>query len=277
VLEAVRHGRVFTVIDAIATPGALEFTAAAGSTTVPIGGTLPLDAGPATFRVRADVPESAMTFLLRNGEVVAQKNGGALDHASSDAGSYRVEIRTVRAPGSPPVPWLTSNPIFRFASVPGAAAAAVPEPASSPVDGPWRTEHSPGATATVAAGKLAIEFGYRLPDGPPASQFAALVRDLPAASDFSAIVFRARASRPMRISTQLRFAGEGGVRWRRSFYADASERDVRIPIDRMRPADGPGNRPPAARASSLLFVVDLTNAAPGAAGRFSVAEVRLVR
>jgi hypothetical protein len=97
------------------------------------------------------------------------------------------------------------------------------------------------------------------------------------ALDFSAVAFTARASRPARVSVQLRFARDGGFRWRRSFYADGSGREVRIPVDRMRPADGPSARPPASRATSLLFVVDLTNAAPGTEGTLSLENVRLVQ
>jgi hypothetical protein len=41
-------------------------------------------------------------------------------------------------------------------------------------------------------------------------------------------------------------------------------------------ADGSGPLPPAASASSLLFVIDLTNAQPGAAGEFEIRNLRLI-
>jgi len=279
VLAAIRQGSVFTVIDAIATPGSLDFRADSGGTMVPMGGTLPGNDTPAIFRVHAGVPSSATTVLLRNGGVVAQRDGGELELTASEAGSYRVEIRTAGAPGSPPVPWISSNPIFRFRTAPSGDAVAVPnDTATIPVmDCPWRTENSSGSTGVVSAGKPAIDFAYRLREPPPASQFVALVCDLRGASAFSAIAFTARASRPSRISVQLRFARDVGFRWRRSFYADGTGRDVRVPVDRMRPADGPGTMPVASRATSLLFVIDLTNAVPGAEGSFTLENIRLVR
>jgi hypothetical protein len=118
-----------------------------------------------------------------------------------------------------------------------------------------------------------VTVGYRLASGEPASQFA----DLPGAPDASAIAFSARASRPMRVSAQLRFAKDGDRRWRRSFYVDTVERAVRIPLARLRPADGPGPLPPVTRASSLLLVVDLTNASPGAEGSLAISGLKFVR
>ena len=84
-------------------------------------------------------------------------------------------------------------------------------------------------------------------------------------------------SRPMRVSAQLRFARDGDRRWRRSFYVDTVEREVRIPMSRLRPADGPGPLPPITRASSLLLVVDLTNAAPGSEGSLVISALQFVR
>ena len=278
-LAAIRQGSVFTVIDAIATPGSLDFRADSSGTTVPMGGTLPEGDAPATFRVQAAVPSSATTVLLRNGQVVAQREGGELEHTMGESGSYRVEIRAAGAPGSPPVPWISSNPIFRFRPAPPPAAVA-PTDATATIplmDGAWRTEISPGSSATVSAGTPPIEFAFRLREAPAASQFVALVRDLRGALDFSAVAFTARAAHPARVSVQLRFASDGGFRWRKSFYADGSGREVRIPVDRMHPADGPGARPPASRATSLLFVVDLTNAAPGTEGTLSLENVRLIQ
>jgi hypothetical protein len=123
----------------------------------------------------------------------------------------------------------------------------------------------------------AVAFAYRLAGGGASSQFAALVRDLAAPPDFAAVTFVGRASRPMRISIQLRFAQDGDQRWRKSFYADTVARPVTIAVDQLRPADRPGRHPALSRASSLLFVVDLTNAAPAAEGSFTIADLAFVR
>jgi hypothetical protein len=77
------------------------------------------------------------------------------------------------------------------------------------------------------------------------------------------------------VSTQLRYAQDGHRRWRRSFYVDQNERDVRIPVAQLRPAEGPGQQPSSSRATSLLLVIDLTNAVPGARGSLNVSDVRL--
>jgi len=275
-LSAIRAGTVFTVIDAVASPGALEFHASAGGATIAMGATVPAAAGRVRFAARADVPPNTSILLLRNGEVVAWREGGALEHDADDPGSYRVEVMVPQAPGNPQIPWILSNPIFWFGSQPAADHPQLPAGASSPISiANWRTEASTGSRASVGVGKSEVRFTYELAGGRPASQFAALVNDLRDLPDISAIALRASASHPMRISAQLRFAQDGLRRWKRSFYLDQAERTIRIPIAALRPADGPGPMPPTSRATSLLLVADLTNAVPGARGDFTVSDVAL--
>jgi hypothetical protein len=274
-LAAIREGSAFTVIDAVAAPGSLQFRASAGDVGVDMGGTLPSTAGDVTFTVRADVPPDASTLLLRNGEVIAWRAGGAIEHHAAEPGSYRVEVMVPGSPGSPAVPWLLSNPIFRYAPSARIPSSPAAQGAVS-LGGVWRTEVSPGSVASVNDG-TATRFTYRLAGGEAASQFVALVQDLRDVPEFSTVVLRVRAARPMRPSAQLRYAGDGGRRWKRSFYADQTEREVRIPVAQLRPADGPGTQPPSSRATSLLLVVDLTNAAPGTEGRLDFTDVRLTR
>lgn len=276
-LAAIREGAVFSVVDAIAGPGSLDFRASAGPTMIPMGGVVPDGAGMARFDVRANVPPSAITVLLRNGQVIAERDGGVLEHTTGEPGSYRAEIRVAGAPGTPPVPWLLSNPIYRFPSAAPrsgpAEDAAVPVPMTP---GEWRTEHSAGSSATVTPEQTGVTFAYRLAGGGAASQFAALVRDLAGPPAFTEIRFRVHAARPMRLSAQLRFAQDGDRRWRQSFYADPAGRAVRVAVGDLRPADPSGPRPAVSRASSLLFVVDLTNAAPAAEGRFAISDLTFV-
>jgi hypothetical protein len=144
---------------------------------------------------------------------------------------------------------------------------------------PWRVESDAGSSGTVTADGQAVTMTYKLRDGERASQFVALVVDLPAVpADVNAIVLRGRAAAPLRVSAQLRFANDGDVRWRKSVYLDAGpEREAAIPFAALRPAAAPSPLPPVARATSLLFVVDLTNAVPGAQGSVTLRDVALAR
>jgi hypothetical protein len=277
-LSAIRAGAVFTVVDAVASPGGLDFHASAGTETIPMGGTVPTTPGKIKFAARADVPPDASILLLRNGEVIARREGGALEHEADDPGSYRVEVMVPQAPGNPQIPWVLSNPIFWFGSAPAPALPTPPAAASSPLAiADWHTEVSAGSRASVRVEEPGVRFTYELAAGNPASQFAALVHDLRAVPEFAGIAFRASASHPMRVSAQLRFAQDGLRRWKRSFYLDQTERIVRIPIAELRPADGPGALPSTSRATSLLLVVDLTNSVPGARGDLTIRDLGLER
>ena len=268
-LDAIRAGRVFTVIDAIASPGSLQFTATAGGMTTSVGGDLPPSAGPAQFTVRTQVPDGASTVLLHNGRAIAEQGSGSLDHTAASPGEYRVEVRVPGTPGSPPVPWLLSNPIFRLAKA--EVAMARPEATLQVAGSDWRSEASPGSIASVEVAEGRATLAYVLKAGGEDSQFAALVTDLASPSDdAAALVFTARAARPSRISAQLRYGNDARNRWRRSFYVDQEEREVRISLADLRPADQSGPRPLIERATSLLFVVDLTNAVPGSQGTFTI-------
>jgi hypothetical protein len=87
-----------------------------------------------------------------------------------------------------------------------------------------------------------------------------------------------RAARPGRLSVQLRFQSSGGARWARSVFVDAERREVTIAVDHMNPADfQQAHRPDPSTASSLLFVVDLTNARPGDSNSVTISDLKLVK
>jgi hypothetical protein len=276
VLDAIRRGRIFTAIDAIASPATLDFSAKAGATAVSLGGILPDTDDEARFEVRAGLPRGGTLALLRDGVVVQESSAGTLEYSSRDRGAYRVEARVAGAPGTPPIPWIVSNPIFRFAKNPSVSNPPPPadtgvEPASARA---WRAERSEASIATVDASDTGARLAFRL--GSDSSPFVALVTDLGAPSAaFSEIALRATASRPMRVSVQLRFASDSGSRWRHSVYLDTHESFVVLPITGFRAADRPGSMPVTTRASSLLFVVDSINAAPGEEGSFTVRQLGL--
>ena len=147
-------------------------------------------------------------------------------------------------------------------------------------DLPWRVEKEEGSAGDVrvdpASGEVA--FAYRLREGGRVSQFVAAVVDLPAnLPPFEAVSFNGRADQPSRVSVQLRFAADGEARWVKSAYVDSSSRRVTVSVADFRRADGPPNRPDAVRATSLLFVVDLTNARPGDRGVVSISDLALSR
>ena len=274
-IAGIRRGAAYSVIDAIASPGSLDFSATSGAAPARMGENTAGE-GLTSFTVRANVPTGAATVLLRDGRAIAEAAGGALEHTAAQPGVYRVEIRTPGAPGTPPVPWLVSNPIYkRAATLPAVRPAP---PLREPLRGlGWRVEKSAGTTASVAVDAENATLAYRLADT-GASPFAALVADLPPATgSFSGLAFTAKASRPMRVSVQLRFARQGGKRWRSSHYIAQDISDIFVSLSKLRAADGPGERPSSAFATSLLLVVDLINASPGAAGSFSVRDLSLIR
>jgi hypothetical protein len=283
-LDAVRAGSVFTVIDAIATPASLDFRATLGNSTVIMGGRLPGGQGPARFVVRATVPPGATTILKRNGSVVLETSGGAFEREEMTPGVYRVEIEVPGAPGTPPVPWLVSNPIY------WPSADAVNASSSSPdqlrlklplTQASWHVESDPGSTGSITSDGTSVTLSYRLKDLPRASQFVAFAVDLhEVPPDVNTIALRGRAAEPMRMSAQLRFGQDREQRWTRSVYLDSTERDARISLTKLRHAAEsrtapPPARPPVSRATSLLFVVDLTNGVPGAQGNLTLRDVGL--
>jgi hypothetical protein len=275
VLEAVRGGRTFTAIDAIASPARLDFAANTGAVAIPMGGVVPGTADAARFVVKAALPRGGTLALLRDGVIVRETTEPSLEYSSRDPGAYRVEVRVAGAPGNPPIPWIVSNPIYRFS---GTSPANTPPSSHSPETGlepaaarAWRAEKSEGSSAVPRASSAAAQLTYRL--GTDTSPFAALVTDFAVPQAFSRIAFRGSASRPMRVSLQLRFGADGGARWRKSVYLDTREREVVVPVDSLRAADRPGALPSIVRASSLLFVVDSVNTAPGEEGSFSIHQL----
>lgn len=276
-LDALRSGRVFTSVDAIATGPRLDFVARTSAHVVEQGGVLPVSELPARFDVRVPPVPGARVVLYRNGSIVAQQEGAVLAADAGREGAYRTEVHVASAPGAPAVPWIVSNPIF-IRDTPPAPPPARPEAKDvRPLAAsPWHVEKDARSTAAVNADGGAIGFDYRLAAGERQSQFVALVTHLADLQPFDAVRFTGRADAPCRVSVQLRFAEDGEQRWIKSVYLDSSERDVVVRVADLVAADGSAQRPDVRRATSLLFVVDLTNARPGTGGRVTVVQPRLV-
>ena len=280
-LDAIRTGRVFTVIDAIATPGFLDYHAQRTSENIP---SLMGSVGPgelSAMSVKASMPAGATMVIVNGGTELRQTTTPPYVSGRAGArGAFRVEVRTARAPGNPPVPWLVSNPIYvlppRQEPVPPPAdTAAIPLPA----DVAWHVEKDPASSATMAASDGQVRLDYTLRAGDRASQFAALVANLQMrVPQLSRIRLTASAARPGRLSIQLRYPQGGGERWGRSVYVDSTPREVSIALDDMLPADRQsGHAPDLTTAGALLFVVDLTNAHPGDSSSIHVSNVRFER
>ena len=268
-MVAVRHGRVFTVIDAVAGPGFFAVTQEQG--------------GDST--VEYAIPQNAELVMVRQGRDSAPVPPGApgkyrLRH-DDQAGTVRFEVRVPGSPGTPPVPWLVSNPIALAASTTAPSTPQTSDEAFTSIaaDTSWHVEKDSDSMATTTGSGGRVTFDYTLASGSRRSQFAAAVTDFQEHTPrFKGIVFSVAAVRPGRLSVQLRYRSGGGERWSKSVYVEQKRREVAIPVERMLAADlQKGHAPDPSTARSLLFVVDLTNARPGDSNSITIEDVRFSR
>jgi hypothetical protein len=275
VYDAIRKGRVFTAIDAIAGPALLDFYVEAGLEQIVMGGQMPDDSD-VTIVARSVVPPGGELILLRDGREVTKGRDWIRRTVTEARGAYRVEVRLPGAPGSPAVPWLVSNPIyFVVDDVEGANAqgARAVESARPIPPFPWRIEKDPTSSATVRTKDHEVTLEYKLGDGPRNSQFVALASDL-APQPFRSIDLSLAGDRPLRVSVQIR--SKDGGRWARSYYVDPAGSSLQVPLAGLRAIDGAGNVPPSTDITSVLVVLDLTNAAPGHSGVLRVRSSALI-
>jgi len=258
IFTAIRAGRVFSVIDAVASPGLLDFRRDRTAVVA-----------------RAVAPPGSEMVMFHRGVQVARAPGPELRWESGgDAGPYRVEVHAPGAPGEPPVPWLVSNEIFTALAAPKPGISLeVPWTGALAAPLVWHVEHDASSSAAVEARPAGTALEYHLGSDKSRSPYAAMATDISGRS-FSAVEAAIVAAGPMRVSIQVR-TGESG-RWGRSVYVDGSDRLVRIPLTAMRRIDGPIDHPSSAAITSALVVVDLTNAVPGSSGSFTVRSFVLV-
>jgi hypothetical protein len=287
--DAIRHGRTYSVIDALAGPATLDLSAAGPGTRASMGGEV-ADAGAVAIRAQLKPDVAGATIvLLRDGVETATAATSHLEFvhpASAGPAVYRAEVRLDGAPGTPPVPWIVANPIYVTRGLP---RSTVPPPRpvarehvvypGSP-DG-WGIErHAESDGKVVEApdldGHLALQFTWRLAAGIRRGQYAAMVHaiDGRALEAFDQVALTASASRPMRASVQIRVPSGSGLRWSRSIYLDPHARDIVIPVREMTPIEAPAGAPlDLARADSWLLVVDTVNTVPGTGGTIRVSRV----
>ncbi len=281
---AIRKGSAFTAIDAVAGPALIDFAVESGFERVSMGGALPADSD-ATMTAHALAPPGAEVRLIHNGRVVTTSTGEIRRVLTGATGSYRIEVLAPGAPGIPPIPWLVSNPIYFLND--GSAKSAKGADGAKSADGakgaesaepippfPWRIEKDPTSSGILRRSDHDAALDYKLGDGPRNSQFVALATDVDP-QPMTAIDLSLAGDRPLRVSVQVR-RGDG-ARWGRSFYVDPAGSNLRIALSTLRPIGRPsGSTISATDITSILIVIDLTNAAPGHTGALRVKASALI-
>ena len=286
VFRALRSGHVYSVVDGVATPPSVDFTATNTLGTVRMGDQLDVS-GPATLRVRSNAPEGYTTTIWNGTKGLAvDRHETEFSVVAEDAGVYWVEIHPGGARSS--VPWVTTNPVYvRRLSAPQATPSTPTRPdpteSTSLFDGRsterWRidTDGTSRGAVDIAAPSTAL-VGLRLRFGlataPATNQFVALTTETPnGVAPNDRIAFAARAEHPMRMSVQLLTER---TRWVRSVYVDTFNQTHTIFFDDFRPVEeGAPSAVSAADVKAALFVVDTTNTKPGTTGRMWITAPEL--
>jgi hypothetical protein len=292
-VRAIQDGRLYTVIDALATPGSLSFTATSGGVSALMGDDLPIT-GDVLLRASINAPPGTTLVLLKNGQRVHQVTDAVLEaNGGEETAAYRVEAYTADGPGGPAVPWIVSNAIYagfsRSVPMPAVETPAVfriparldetaPEHGENDTS---RFERPPTADprSRLLAGEPPLAWAFELSSGTAAGQFAAI--SLPVSgglSEFERVRFTVTSASPMRAWVQLRAPVGNLDRWGMTFYADTQPRIVELPLRAFRPIGQTAfDEPPLDRIDSLLFVVDTLNTRPGTRGSLTISDVAFVR
>jgi hypothetical protein len=217
--------------------------------------------------------------MIRGGEVVAESTSGELrvpvQSPNAFAAPYRVEVSAARAPGHPPVPWIVTNPIYVLAApIPPAIETPVSLTTAATVDDRGSIEKDASSVARLTQDGRVWTLQYALGSGERAGQYVALSLPVPPTlADVKALRFNVHASSPSRMSVQLRFKTAPDARWTRSVYVAPQSGETTVLLTDLKPVDKASALPPLALATSLLFVVDLTNAQPGQKGTLQISDV----
>jgi hypothetical protein len=241
IIEAIRGGRAYSVLDAISKDVVLAL-------------------------------DEAGRFML-----VSPAPTGSTSSFSGNASKPRLELHTSNAPGDPPVPWVVGNWSGDRAPLmpPPALTSSTTEPIRLASE--WRVEKDPESSGQLSGGREGVSLSYSLSPGRRRSQFVAAAADLGPDGDLKQIVFRGRADRPMRVAVQLRLLPDD-ARWVKSVYLEPAEREISLALEGFRPAENRmSGLPDIRQARSILFVVDLVNARPGDAGTLTVDGLRVSR
>jgi hypothetical protein len=290
VVESIHAGRVFASIEGMGSLGAFEMKAlSAGMFARP--GEYIDSAHPVEIDAVIAAPPGTTMVVLRDGSPIYDV---ASDHLRIDVGTtpatYRVEARLPGRMQSQSIPWLVTNPIYvnlRAAHrAPRADEHAPVSVRTAIATQSWRAEAAAGSESQLAPAKLAdgtpsLAWRFRLADGRPFSQFAAIWFPADqAVATHDRLQLRATAERPMRLWAQLRGPGANGreQRWAKSFYVGPEQRTVDLRFVEFRGIDPPSaDPPPMDKIDSLLLVVDTMNTLPGTAATISIVDLWMVK
>lgn len=291
-VAALRQGRLYSVIDGLASPGALSFTATSGARAARMGDDLVIE-GDVQLRASVSAPPRTTIVLFKNGDRVHEVTDGVLEmNGGRDAAVYRVEVYVREGPGGPPVPWIVSNPIYAGLTrtaprmiVETAPSSRIPARVAEATVASGRADRSElGAPpldplARRIAGQPPVAWSFALSPGTPAGQFAAIQIPITGGlAAFDRVRFRVSSAGPVRAWVQLRAPVGNTERWGTTFYADQAERLVDVPLRAFLPIGVTSSEPPPLdRVDTLLFVVDTLNFLPGATGSMVLSEVAFVR
>jgi hypothetical protein len=285
-VEAIRRGRSYTVMDGLAAGGKFEYYARADGTTVPAGATIPIGTA-VELVVRTLAPAGASLRLLRNGTPVAESGGLELVHATTATlqpgergAAFRAEVVLGGSSAVTAAPWIVSNPIFverpEVAGPPAASATGEPaEEIGIDLRG-CLVEKDAVSTGlvNVDAGGDDLTLGFRLSEDP--NGWVALACVLPThAGPRRTLHVGLQSDVPMRLDVQLRGTGDGDLRWGRSIYVDRDTDRAVVPLGALRPVSGRLPGTPPEDASVLLLVVDRVHGTPGLRGVLRVRRARL--
>lgn len=291
-IEALARGRSYTVIDGLARPGRIDFTAEHPGGVARLGDRL--DPGvSATFKVKTMAPAGAEVRLLRNGEVVAVSTGLELaaaartELAGGERGiAFRVEVSWPGADRAT-VPWILTNPIFvqpapvTSAGDPEAGGAEQGRAGAGELAGidlrSCVIEKDPVSSGSVSAEESGDDLRLTYGLGESASAWVALACTLPRPlGPTEALSFRASSSRPVRLGIHLRAEGPGDHRWGRSAFVAEDTSVVTLAARTFRGVSGESGEPLPERPLALLFVLDRVHGVAGMSGSLRLERLRIV-
>ena len=292
ILSAMRRGHMYSVIDGLATPGSLIFTAQSGRQSASMGDDIAVQ-GDVLLRAEAAAPPGTTLILLKNGEKVHEVTGSLLEmNGGRDVAEYRVEVYAPNAPGSSSVPWMVSNPIYAgfdrtaHAGAPAVSMSRIPARTTEAAAEQGPTDGSAVKVVTPSdgidrtyAGEPGVSWTWSLGAGPATGQFAAVPIPVSGGLEsFERVQFRVSASAPIRAWVQLRAPSGHTERWGATFYADRTPRVVDLPFSRFRSIGVTTvPQPPLAQVQFLLFVVDTLNTLPGTTGQVTIGDLAFVK
>lgn len=278
-LTSIRTGQVYSSVEGRATPAEVTFFASlSNGDIVKMGDRTPSNQE-LQLVAKVNGPSGAAIRLLRNGIIISESTNFELTYSvnSSDAPAvYRTEVYLSEFAEEVDLPWIVSNPIFIGSRETENLPSTPFRESYGANPNSWRMEQHPDAEVTLDLNDDILELSYTLGNSP--ATYAAMAYDIGTeriTSDVS-IDFVVRASKPMRISAQLRRGAGEDSRWQHSFYADQRDRRVRLPVRDFTPVEAPNNGlESVSGVDSLLFVVDTVNYQRNSSGELQISGLRL--